>query len=245
MRKVLLTALLVAFLVEPITDPTLNTPAIALPTAFTVSGDVRPSTGPSAILFPLGPGDESFRLTRPQDGVRFDIDADGVPERVAWPETGVNAAFLVHDTNEDGAITSGAELIGSATYADVTNGCNALLRMLERSGAERAGSIHAGHDLYDRLLLWVDRNHNGRSERTELTRARERFTAIGMGFQKVHWADAQGNVVRYVGWMQARTGGLEQGEAVTPHRRTRAPPPVFRGCAADSVRTVAKADFRH
>src|SRR5688572_22914929 len=164
MRKVLLTVVLVAFLVEPIIDPTHNTPAIALPPAFTVSGDVGPSSGRSAILLPLGPGDESFRLTGPQDGVRFDMDGDGVQERVAWPETGVNAAFLVHDTNKDGTITSGAELIGSATYSDVNNGADALLKMFERSGAERTGSIHLGHDLYNRLLLWADRNHNGRSE---------------------------------------------------------------------------------
>jgi hypothetical protein len=88
--------------------------------------------------------------------------------------------------------------------------------MFERSGAARAGSIHAGHDLYDRLLLWADRNQDGRSERTELVRARERFTAIGLGFQKGRWADAHGNRLRYIGWMQRRTGGPEQGPAATP-----------------------------
>jgi len=216
MRKVLVTVLFVAFLVEPIIEPTHSTPAITLLPAFTVSADVGSSGGPSALLLPLDPSDESFRLTDPASGVRFDIDGDGVPERVAWPETGVNVAFLVHDANQDGTITSGTELIGSATYADVTNGANALLKMFERSGAERTGSIHAGHDLYDRLLLWTDRNHNGRSEASELTRARDRFTAIGLGFQKVRWADAHGNRVRHLGWMQVRTGGPEQAEAFGP-----------------------------
>ena len=225
MRKVLLTALLVPLLVERVIEPTHNTPAIKPPPAFTVSDDARSSGGPSAILLPLGPGDESFRLTGPEGGVRFDIDGNGVPERVAWPEAGANVAFLAHDTNEDGTITSGVELIGSVTSSDVNNGAAALLKMFERSGAERAGSIHAGHDLYERLLLWADRNHNGRSEPGELTRAREPFTALGLGFQKVHWADAHGNVVRYLGWMQARTGGPEQAKAFSPseegarHRR--------------------------
>jgi hypothetical protein len=216
MRKVLMTALLVAFLVEPIIDPTHNTPAIPPPPAFSVSDAVRFSAGPSAIILPLGASDAAFRLTGPESGVRFDIDGDSVLERVAWPEAGANLAFLAHDTNEDGAITSGAELIGSAHYTDVSIGANALLRMFERSGAGRSGSIHAGHDLYERLLLWADRDHNGRSDRSELTRARERFTAIGLGFQKVHWADAHGNVVRYLGWMQARTGDPEQAQASDP-----------------------------
>ena len=99
---------------------------------------------------------------------------------VSWPEAGANVAFLARggDTNGDGRITSGKELLGSATYADVHNGCNALMTMFKRSGEELSGSVHDGHELSNELVLWTDRNRNGRTDRGELTPARELFTAV-------------------------------------------------------------------
>ena len=217
MRKLLLIALLVLFWVVPVREPGTGIgPGPVPPAAFQLQSDDRPvdTGGPSVLLVPLEPDGEAFRLTGPTRGARFDIDGDGAPEMVAWPDRNANVAFLARDTDGDGVITSGRELVGSALYKDVTNGCNALLRMFERSGAARAGSIHDGHDLYDRLLLWTDRNRNGRSEDSELIRLRSAFTAIGLGFERVRWADAQGNVVRHLGWMHARKGGPEQGQAL-------------------------------
>jgi hypothetical protein len=88
------------------------------------------------------------------------------------------------------------------------------MTMFKRSGAELSASVHDGHKLYDQLVLWSDRNRNGRTDRGELTPARELFTAIGMGFEKLRWADSHGNVVRYRGWMQARTAGPRQTPAI-------------------------------
>jgi len=89
-------------------------------------------------------------------------------------------------------------------------------RSSRHKSPELSGSVHDGHELYDQLVLWLDRNRNGRTDRDELTPARELFTAIGMGFVKVRWADSHGNVIRFSGWMQARTAGYSGGCLATP-----------------------------
>ena len=218
MRKALLAVLMVPLFVAPIRDPTHAIPEPTPPPAFPLTVErVSPDVPrPSALLFPLDGQETGFALTPPEQGVLFDIDGTGARKQVAWTRAGSNVAFLAIDLNGDGRINSGKELFGSATLAGSRNGCNALLQMFRQSGAPASGSIHDGYDLYDRLLLWVDRNHDGHSDRTELTKAREAFTAIGLGYRGVGWADTHGNRVRFQGWMQARTAGPDQGQAIDP-----------------------------
>ena len=217
MRRLLLGVLLVPLFVRPVVDPYKAAPEPLPPAGFPLDGYALaiPTNAASALLLPLDPGGEEFHLSDAQYGVRFDVDGDGAPEMVSWPEASANVGFLARDTNRDGHITSGKELLGSATYADVHNGCDALLTMFKRRRIVR--SLHDGHELYDQLLLWRDRNRSGRTDRGELMRARELFTAIGMGFMKVRWADSHGNVIRFRGWMKARTAGPGQTEATDRH----------------------------
>ena len=216
MRRLLLGVLLVPLFVRPLVDPYQAAPEAPPPAGFPLDGYALtiPANAVSVLLLPLDRSGEAFHLSDAEHGVRFDADGDGVPEMVAWPEAGANVAFLARDIDGDGRVTSGKELIGSATYADAHNGCQALLTLFKRSGAELSGSIHDGHELYDQLVLWSDRNRNGRTDRGELTPVRELFTAIGMGFRTVRWADSHGNVVRFKGWMQARTAGPGQTPAM-------------------------------
>jgi hypothetical protein len=216
MRRLLLGVLLVPLFVRPVVDPYKGAPEPVPPAGFLRADYERtiPTTAASTLLVPVDPGGEAFRLSDAEHGVRFDANGDGVSEMVSWPEPDANVAFLARDTNGDGRITSGKELLGSATYADVHNGCNALMTMFKRSGAELAGSVHDGQELYDQLVLWSDRNRNGRTDRGELTPVRELFTAIGMGFEQVRWSDSHGNVVRFRGWMEARTAGPGQTWAI-------------------------------
>jgi hypothetical protein len=218
MRKALLAVLIVPLLAARIREPTYTlvepAPPSGFPLTFDRSRPAAPPPRPSALLFPLDGQGSDMVLTSPADGVRFDIDGDGDQEQVAWTRAGESVAFLAIDRNGDGRINSGKELFGSATLPGSRNGCNALIQMFKDSGAALSGSIRDGHDLYDRLLLWVDRNHDGRSDRNELTAARESFTAIGLGYRGVGWADAYGNRIRYEGWTHARTAGPDQGEAL-------------------------------
>jgi hypothetical protein len=218
MRKLLLTLLLVPLLSRPAVDPSpgiapppRRLPAFPLPLDFASSSR---GVGESALLIPLDTRADAFKLTSVDAGVAFDIDGDGDRDQIAWPEAGSEVAFLALDVDRDGRITSGKEIFGSHMRPDAKNGCNALIQAFMTSEGALSGAVHEGHMLYEQLLLWVDRNHNGISERAELRRARDVFTAIGMGFTKVGWRDEHGNRVRYEGWTELRTGGPEQQRAI-------------------------------
>lgn len=122
MRRLLLGVLLAAMFVRPVVDPYKAAPGPLPPAGFSRDGYALtiPTNAASALLLPLDPGGEAFHLSDAQHGVRFDADGDGVAEMVSWPEASANVAFLARDTNGDGRITSGKELLSSATYAGVS-----------------------------------------------------------------------------------------------------------------------------
>jgi hypothetical protein len=142
----------------------------------------------------------------------FDIDGDGDLEQVAWTEPGAAVALLA-DVNRDGWITSGTELFGSFSVPRAGNGPNALIETFKATGAPLTGAVHDGHKLSEQLLLCVDENHNGISEQWELRPLKEVFTAIGLGFVKEDRVDEHGNLFRFLGWAELRSGGPEQGRA--------------------------------
>jgi hypothetical protein len=218
MKRWLLALLFVPLLSRVAQQPGTSQPQTPL-ASFPLDADPAPSRASaleSVIVVPLGDHPDAFAMTAPDRGVAFDLDGDGVRERIPWTEAGAEVAFLALDVDGDGAITSGRELFGGRTLPGVTNGCNALIRTFEAGEELRSGSIHEGHRLYEQLLLWVDRNHDGRSQPDELRPARASFTAIGLGYTG-HWGwDAHGNRVRWEGWAQRRTAGPEQGIADDP-----------------------------
>jgi hypothetical protein len=121
---------------------------------------------------------DGYRLTSADDGVVFDLDANKmVAEKIAWTDPDGDEAWLVLDRNGNGVIDSGAELFGSRTpaYADsatpiTENGFDAL-NLLEGPSYGRSRFdqiIDARDEVYARLRLWFDRNHNGISESDEL-----------------------------------------------------------------------------
>jgi hypothetical protein len=150
---------------------------------------------------------ESYPLTPVENGVLFDIDADGGREQVSWPKAGSNVSFLALDGNDDGLITSGAELVGNYAVAGGKSGPDALLSLVreEPGGRERPPWLDVRDAIFQRLVLWTDRNYNGVSERRELRPARESIAAISLGFQEHHRRDAHGNESRYRGVVHVRT----------------------------------------
>jgi hypothetical protein len=63
----------------------------------------------------LSLSNNDVRLTDVPDGVKFDLDADGVLDSIAWTERDAADGFLVLDRNHNGKIDDGTELFGDAT----------------------------------------------------------------------------------------------------------------------------------
>lgn len=121
-------------------------------------------------------------------------------------------ALLAIDRDGDGRITTGAELFGSFSVPAAGNGPNALIATSKATGAF-SGAVQGGQTLYEQLLLWVDSNHNGISEASELRPVKQVFTAIGLGFVRQYRLDRHGNLFRHMGWAELRTEGPQQGRA--------------------------------
>jgi hypothetical protein len=145
-----------------------------------------------------------YRLTSIEHGVRFDIDSDGDLDQVSWTERGSYVAFLAVDRNHDGRITSGRELIGDSTLPGVRTGPGALAALAHERGGERSGTIDQRHPFFFDVLLWIDANHNGISERTEMRAAHQVLSAIALGFGYHHREDEHGNQSRYRGFVYVR-----------------------------------------
>lgn len=149
---------------------------------------------------------DGYRLTSVEDGVLFDLNADGTPERVAWTERDSDDAFLVMDRNGNGRIDDGTELFGNHTPAfndrlDVTtaNGFEAL-KFMERPsyGPSYLDSRIDDRDaVFSRLYLWRDLNHNGISEPEELQPLSESgLVSISTDYRTAKRRDRYGNEFR-------------------------------------------------
>ncbi len=162
--------------------------------------------GDSASPIVIDVDGNGYHLTSVDDGVRFDLDADGVAELVAWTRADSGDAFLAFDRNGNGRIDDGSELFGNHTPAfpgrmDITaaNGFEAL-RFLEGPAYGRAARdevLTARDDAFSKILLWTDRNHNGFSEPDELQPAAAAgLLAIETDYQTARRRDAFGNEFR-------------------------------------------------
>jgi hypothetical protein len=149
---------------------------------------------------------DGYKLTSVDKGVRFDLNADGVPEQVAWTRRDSDDAFLVMDRNGNGRVDDGSELFGNYTPArpdtpEVTtaNGFEAL-KFVETSAygrSRRDEVIDASDAAFSRLLLWRDLNHNGISEPDELEPiASSGLKAISTDYRNSRRVDRYGNEFR-------------------------------------------------
>ena len=148
--------------------------------------------------------ENGFHLSSLSDPVSFDIDADGIPDHIAWTARGEDDAFLCLDRNQNGEIDDGRELFGYATPlrsgVPAGIGYRALAEVDEpASGGNGNGKIDAADRMFHDLCVWIDRNHDGLSQTEEIHTLNEvGILALGYNYRTLHLVDPYGNLFRYV-----------------------------------------------
>ncbi|WP_160005264.1 VCBS domain-containing protein [Rhizobium sp. 18055] len=103
-------------------------------------------------------------LTTLDNGVSFDINADGHQDKIAW--TAGTDGILAYDVDGNGKIDNGSEIFSphfaGGSYVD---GLAALATL----DSNHDGKIDATDEAFSKLTIWQDLNHNGISDAGELS----------------------------------------------------------------------------
>lgn len=111
-------------------------------------------------------GESGIELRSLEHGVNFDLDNNGFAEKTAW--IGTEDGFLALDRNGNGNIDNGGELFGDQVIlkdgSKSASGFEALAELDDNSD----GIIDNNDAAFSNLRVWIDANHNGKSESNEL-----------------------------------------------------------------------------
>lgn len=106
----------------------------------------------------------------------FDVDQDGVMDRVSWIK-GKDDAILVFDRNGNGKVDGASEI----SFLDDLAGARSDMEGLLGLDSNRDGFLTAADDSFNDFMLWRDRNGNGVSEKKELISLEQAgVTSIGL-----------------------------------------------------------------
>jgi hypothetical protein len=144
-----------------------------------------------------------FSMTDAKGGVNFDFFGTGTPARISWTQAAAQNGWLALDLNHDGKIDNGQELFSNAMASPVPLAQRMGFKALavydtHAYGGNGDGVIDAKDAIYSKLLIWVDKNHNGVTDPGELmTLQQAGIKSISVNYQDAHNTDAYGNQFRY------------------------------------------------
>lgn len=130
---------------------------------FDKAAEATPPRDPLIIHFA---STDEIEFTSLDEGVNFDLDANGFAEKTAWTK---NAdGFLAIDRNQDGVINNGSELFGDKTT--MYNGEIASTGFEALSSYDRDGNgrIDKNDPIFKELLIWFDVENKGFTDAGEL-----------------------------------------------------------------------------
>ena len=154
---------------------------------------------------------DGFALTDPEGGVNFDMDTltghygdNGVWQgpRIAWTTANSGDAFLFLDRNQNAVVDNSIELFGNLTpqITDAKPNSFAALFNYDRPahGGNGDGLIDNRDAVFPKLRLWLDANHNGISEPSELRTLPELgIEEISLDYKETMRRDQHGNLIRF------------------------------------------------
>jgi T1SS-143 domain-containing protein len=104
-----------------------------------------------------------FAFSSIDNGVTFDINADGKSDQIAWTS---DDGILAYDVDGNGLIDNGSEIFTpDFNGGKFASGVAALASLDSNSD----GKIDANDDAFSKLKIWVDANNNGISDEGELS----------------------------------------------------------------------------
>ena len=154
--------------------------------------------------------DQGFHLTDAQRGVRFTFYPHS-PVQISWTDANYANGFLTLDRNGNRTVDDGTELFGNLTPQPPSQSPNGFLALavfdLPTNGGNENGFIDPGDAVYRHLRVWIDGNHNGVSEPSELhTLPNLGILRIGLRYHETPFGDSYGNQFRYAGRLWDQNG---------------------------------------